>query len=58
VGIDDGRKDGATFENFVFKKRASVGGHRMQRGSGSHTQKGKELTEIDAQKLDIMSNAV
>jgi hypothetical protein len=29
AGIDNGGKDGVTLENFVFKKRRSVGGDNI-----------------------------
>jgi hypothetical protein len=31
TGINDRGKDGVMFENFIFKKRWSVGGDRLKR---------------------------
>jgi hypothetical protein len=42
TGIDNGEKDGVTFEKFVFKKR-SVGGDRLKRRSRRHAQRGKRI---------------
>jgi hypothetical protein len=50
TGIDNGEKDGVTFEKFVFKKKRSVGGDTLKEE--------KELTKIDVPKLDMGSNAV
>jgi hypothetical protein len=38
TGINDRRKDGVTFERFVFKKRWSVGGDRLKRRIGRQAQ--------------------
>jgi hypothetical protein len=43
TGIDDGGKDGVTFEKFIFKKRRSVGGDRLKRRSRRHAQRGKRV---------------
>jgi hypothetical protein len=43
TGIDDGGKDGVTFEKFVFKKRRSVRGDRLKRRSRRHAQRGKKV---------------
>jgi hypothetical protein len=41
TGIDNGEKDGVTFEKFVFRKRRSVRGDRLKRRSRRHAQRGK-----------------
>ena len=57
TGIDNGGKDGVTFEKFVFRKRRSVGGDRRE-GVEDMLKEEKELTKIDVPKLDMVSNAV
>ena len=53
TGIDNGGKDGVTFEKFVFKRR-SVRGDRIKRVEDM-LKKEKELTKTDALKLDMVS---
>jgi hypothetical protein len=43
MGIDNGGKDGVTFEKFVFRKRRSVGGDRLKRRSRRHAQRRKRI---------------
>jgi hypothetical protein len=43
AGIDNGGKDGVTLEKFVFKRRRSVGGHRLKRRIRRQAQRGKRV---------------
>jgi hypothetical protein len=43
AGIDDRGKDSVTFERFIFKKRWSVRGDRLKRGSERQAQRGKRI---------------
>jgi hypothetical protein len=53
----DKRRKNSAFESFVLKNSRSVGGNRNWRVE-TMLKKEKKLTKTDAQKLDIVSNAV
>jgi hypothetical protein len=43
AGIDNRRKDGVTFERFIFKKRWSIRGDRLKGRIRRQAQRGKRI---------------